>query len=112
MWEGDWASWGSILLGASWHSVVHSARVEAKSTFQSIPLQLAPFHGCGKTWREAGAGARRLVGQAPSCSGQAEQGRSLKHQYPGMWSCKARSDMVMISLGMAVTVMVSLVWML
>lgn len=110
--EGDWVSWGSILLGAWWHSVVHSACVEAESTSQSIPLRLALFHRSGKTRREAGAGAHRLVGQAPGRSGQAEQGRSPKHQYPGMWSCKAQSDMVMISLGMAVTVMVSLVWML
>lgn len=90
---------GSILLGAWWHSVVHSACVEAESTSQSIPLRLALFHGCGKTRREAGAGAHRLVGQAPDRSGQAEQGQSPKHRYPGMWSCKAQSNMVMISLG-------------
>lgn len=95
LWEGDRASRGSILLGAWWHSVVHSARVEAESSPQSIPLRLAPFHGCGKTRREAGAGAHRLAGQAPGRSGQAEQGRCPKHRYPGTRTCKARSHTVM-----------------
>lgn len=101
--QGDQASRGSILLGAWWCLVAPSARVEAESTSQSIPLRFSPLRGCGKT----GPGAAGWWERPP---GQAEQGRCLKHRYPEMQSWKVQSNRARSSLEMLVTTPVGLPW--